>query len=217
MPSSISRYCCCRALPHGSYSLLVVVMSSVGWLSSLFQDACDYAIVSGPVVQELHPTFKAESTIPYLEFGMAAYRLPTLNSLGNYTDTFTGVCTEYPPDELLDGRWKFAQISSFIALVLGGASSLFIWCSTCFIFSRVTWKWTGYSLIVASICQSLVYIWFTTQMCTWNTCSLSFGSQTDIIAVVCWFLAGLLVVCKYPVPYSTLPTMEDNDNDKVRY
>jgi hypothetical protein len=205
-------------LPHGSYSLLVVVLSSVGWLGTLFQNACDYAVVSGPIVQQLHPTYTAGNDVPYLEFGMAAYRLPTTGSVvgNNHTDTsFTGTCSEYPPDELLDGRWRAARVCSFLALVLGGGGTIFVWCSTCFVFSRVTWKWTGYELLLASVCQALAYVWFTTQMCSWNTCSLSLGSQSDFIAVACWFLAGLLIVCKYPVPYSTVSTIETDEEDEV--
>jgi len=224
---------------------MVVLFSTVASLASLFQDGCNFAVVSGPIVQQLHPTFTNQA-LPYLELGIAAYREPELQQQppgtaeqqqqqqqqqpppppvngGNKNSTdFTtpswigaggGACTEYPQEQLFDTVWKSAQAFAFLALVLGGGGTIFAWCSTCFVFSRVTWRWTGYELILASICQGLVYLWFQTQMCSWNTCSMSYGAKSDLLAVTLWFVSGIMVLCRYPMPLRELVAANDYDEE----
>jgi hypothetical protein len=195
--------CCCRALllPHGWYAVLVAFLATIAWAASWFQDGCNFAVVEGPLVIQLDPTFTLE-TVPYLQFGLSTFREPSKLAEGNnYTISLTGNCTEYPqPQLLVDTTWTTARAFDFVALVLGGGGTLFVWCSTCFVFSRVTWRWTGYNLVLASLCQATVYVWFTTQLCSWNTCTWSYGSQSDLLAVIFWMLSGMLMVFKYPTP-----------------
>lgn len=186
----------CFLLPHGSYSLFVSTLCTLGWLASLFQDGCDYAHVRGPVVKLL--MVNATQIPPWLEFGIGAYRAPTYNNK-EWTTSFGGSCSLYP-QEFMDEAWTTSRVFSFLALVLGGGGTLFLWCSTCFIFGRGTWRWTGYEILLASSCQGLSFVWFMTDICQWNQCSLFWGSKADIAACVLWLVGGVLVICRYPQP-----------------
>jgi len=144
---------------------------------------------------------------PWLEFGIGAYRSPVYNNNnhnnGNpnqvWTTSFTGSCALYPP-EFMDAAWTTSRAFSFLSLVLGGGGTLLVWCSTCFIFGRGTWRWTGYEILLASSCQGLSFVWFLTEVCQWNQCTLFWGSKADIATCVLWFVGGMLIVCRYPQP-----------------
>ena len=198
----------CFLLPHGSYSLLVAILCTLGWLTSLFQDGCDYAYVTGPVVDVL--MVNATQKPPWLEFGIGAYRAPVFVN-DEWSTSFGGSCTLYPP-EFMDPTWTTSRVFSFLAQVLGGGGTLFIWCSTCFIFGRGTWRWTGYEIILASSCQGLCFVWFMTEVCQWNKCSLFWGSKSDIAASVLWLVGGILVICRYPQPQEW---QDDDDTGAV--
>jgi hypothetical protein len=198
----------CRLMPHGSYTVWIATLSTIAWCASLFQDGCDYAKVTGTIVSEL----ASRPDVPYLEFGLGAYREPypvAYTISGSTTDgskstewavNYYGECTEYPFE--LDGYWKVSKAAAFLALVIGGGGTLFVWCSTCFVFSKGTWKWAGYELLVAAACQVLAFLWFRTGSCTMpgSTCVLFWGSKANIIATVCWMVAGICIVIRYPTP-----------------
>lgn len=191
------------------------MLATVAWTASLFQDGCNFAIVSGPIVAQLDPTFTSHS-IPFLQFGLSAFRAPTLDEDGNYTLSFAGNCTEYPEDQLVDTTWTTARSFAFLALVLGGGGTLFVWCSTCFVFSRVTWRWTGYELLLASLCQATVYVWFTTELCSWNACTMSYGSKADLAAVAFWMVSGVLIVVKYPTPQRETVAQDEDEFERMQ-
>lgn len=187
-------------LPHGAYSLFPAVLCTLAWLASLSQDGCDYSTVSGPIVQEL--TNSKDSNIPFVEIGFVAYREPVYSEeTDSWAIVYTGPCMRYD-SELEDSYWIAAKAFAFGALVLGGASALFLWFSTCFVFSRGTWRWAGYQVLLAFICQLLAFLWFGTAMCQVeeNKCDLFYGSKADIGAAVLWFVAALMVFCRYPKP-----------------
>jgi len=260
-------------LPHGGYSLLVVFIATSGWMASLWEgDGCNYALVSGPIVDQLDPSYTSYNPITSLQFGFDSYRevLPPSSSSKsstfwsssqqqqqdyNYDDNYKSIaeggsettidhqqetetgttinantntntssvvadillpnwsknrtlgCTEYPSEVILgimDSSWNTARTFAFLGLVLGGAGTSFLFCSICFVFSKVTWRWTGYELLLASLCQIVsLCTWFTTQLCSWNTCELSRGSKSDIAAVVLWTISGLMVVFNYPDTYKS--------------
>jgi len=255
-------------LPHGGYSLLVVFIATSGWMASLWEgDGCNYALVSGPIVDQLDPSYTSYNPITSLQFGFDSYRevLPSLSKSSTswsstqqqqdytYNDDYKSVaeggsettiyqqqdaetgttintntntssvvadillpnwsrnrtlgCTEYPSEVVLgimDSSWNTARTFAFLGLVLGGAGTSFLFCSLCFVFSKVTWRWTGYELLLASLCQIVsLCTWFTTQLCAWNTCQLSRGSKSDIAAVVLWTISGLMVVLNYPDTYKS--------------
>jgi hypothetical protein len=49
-----------------------------------------------------------------------------------------GACVEYPFE--IDPAWTASKAFAFMALGIGGGGTLFAWCSTCFVFSRGTWR-----------------------------------------------------------------------------
>mmetsp|Transcript_41066 Transcript_41066/g.98984 ORF Transcript_41066/g.98984 Transcript_41066/m.98984 type:complete len:295 (+) Transcript_41066:314-1198(+) len=217
-----------RCLPHGCYSLWVALLCTAGWTASLMQDGCDFARVEGPVVAEL--TTLGELPPPWLEFGIGAFRAPSQESLAEVSASTENTNTnttnnlqwqfEHWYDNLLEGEencqlfqvetmekfmdnaWTTARTFAFLALVLGGGGTLFLWASTFFVFSRGTWRWTGYLILIGSLCNSMTFLWYLTSICSWNTCSMFWGSKTNILASTLWFLGGLFIVCRYPIPLS---------------
>jgi hypothetical protein len=191
-----------RMLPHGSYSLIPAVLTTMAWLASLFQDKCDFARVTGDIVA----TLSGADDTPFLEFGFAAYREPIFDgNTGKWHVVYTGKCLEYPEGSDIvdqDVSWNAAKICAFFASVLGGAGAFFLWFSTCCVFGRATWRLAGYEVLLAAIFQSLAFVWFTTDMCQdpGNDCSLFWGSKADILATCFFTLAALLIFCYYPVP-----------------
>lgn len=201
-------------MPHGSYALVIATVSTLGWLAALFQDGCDFARVEGSVIKHLETEGAGGgNSPPWLEFGLSAYREPIQNSNGDWETSFDTVCLLYPED-LMDDSWTTARTFAFLALVIGGGGTMFLWCSTCFVFSKGTWRWTGYELLLASLCQAIAFCWFATQVCDWNTCTLFWGSKADIAASVLWFFCGLLVICRYPNPID-LEAPDGNASDDV--
>jgi hypothetical protein len=173
------------------------VLCTLAWLASLSQDGCDYSRITGPVVQDV----TGSADIPFLEIGFVAYREPTQNDDGSWRVVYTGSCNRYD-SSLEDGYWRAAKGFAFGSLVLGGASALFLWFSSCFVFSRGTWKWAGMQVILAFICQSFAFLWFGTAICKdpANNCALFYGSRADICAAVFYFVSALMICCRYPKP-----------------
>lgn len=187
----------CRLLPHGAYALVCAVLSTLAWLSSLFQDGCDFAQLTGNVVALL--TQNAET--PYLDVGFAQYRAPTFTAGQGWSISYSGSCQSYPSNLVsVDGHWRAAKGFDFLALVLGGGGTLFLWFSTCFVFSKGTWRWAGYEVLLASIFQAFAFLWFGTALCSTNTCSLSWGSKADIVACIFWFVTAVMIFVRYPSP-----------------
>ena len=175
----------------------------MGWLASLFQDGCDYARLSGDIVAKI----AGQPDAPWLEVGFAAYREPEVTPEGEWRVVYEGRCLEYPADIVeIDTKWKVAKGFAFFALVLGGGGTFFLWFNTCCVFSRGTWRWAGYEILFASIFNAISFLWFRTSMCQDgnNKCDLFWGSKTDIVASVFWFLAAVCIFCYYPKPVENM-------------
>eukprot|EP00536_Pseudo-nitzschia_multiseries_P013268 jgi/Psemu1/290758/fgenesh1_pg.554_\ len=208
-------------------------MAASGWFASLWEgDGCNYALVTGPIVDQLVPSYTSHNPITTLQLGFDSYReipLSHYNSHGSSSsDTAansnapavvanitmddllpdwasknsTAGCTEYPEAVtlgIMDSSWNTSRVFAFLGLVLGGGGASFLLCSLCFVFSRVTWRWTAYELLLAAFCQTISLVtWFQTQLCSWNKCGLSKGSISDMVSVGLWTLAGVLMVFHYP-------------------
>ena len=190
----------CFLLPHGGYALLPTVLTTMAWVASIFQDSCDYAIIEGPIVQTITDD---DDSVPWVEVGFAAFRVPEyVAETDKWEVTYTGACTDYDLDRIhLDPAWKTAKAFAFLALVLGGGGALFLWFSACCVFSKATWRWAGYEVLLAAIFQVLAFLWFGNSLCqNKNVCRLSWGSKADIVASVLWGLAAMAIFCKYPAP-----------------
>jgi hypothetical protein len=96
-------------------------------------------------------------------------------------------------------------------LVLGGGGALFLWFSSCFVFSPGTWRWAGYEVFGAFLFQCLSFLWFRTEMCGNNDCELFYGSKLNIAAASLFLFSSLLVICRYPAP-KLVVMMEPVDN-----
>lgn len=190
----------CFLLPHGGYALIPTVLTTMAWVASIFQDGCDYAIIEGPIVQTITDD---DDSVPWVEVGFAAFREPEYHAdTDRWEVTYTGACTDYDLDRVdLDPAWKAAKAFAFLALVLGGGGALFLWFSACCVFSKATWRWAGYEVLLAAIFQALAFMWFGNSLCKYrNTCTLSWGSKADIVASIFWLLAAMAIFCKYPAP-----------------
>jgi len=187
----------CLLLPHGLYSLVITILVTTGWLAALFEDGCNYAKLSGDLISDL----ALSPDTPYVEVGLQAYRMPALNlQAEDWDPVFVGQCVAYPTTVTQDTPWNLAKGFSFLALVLGGGATFYLWISTCCRFSRGSWRWAGYEVAAACLFQLLSFVWFLTAMCQTNTCELFYGSKADIASSLLWLLAAVLIFCHYPAP-----------------
>lgn len=186
----------CVLLPHGPFSLLTAALTTMGWLAALFENSCNYALVSGDVVDEVSIT-----PVPFIQVGLQAYRLPHLDTeTQSWHASRTGECILYPSTIDIDGIWKLSNGFSFVAMVLGGGATFYLWISTFCRFSRGSWRWAGYEIAAACLFQVLSFAWFATDLCQRNQCSLSNGAKADIVAATFWLVAAILVFAHYPIP-----------------
>jgi hypothetical protein len=190
----------CRLLPHGGYALIPTVLTTLAWVASIFQDGCDYALVTGPIVQIISDH---GDEVPWVEVGYSGYRTPTYTAVnGTFVVTYAADCLNYNLDRVqFDPAWNAGKAFAFLALVLGGGGTLFLWFSVCCVFSKATWRFAGYEVLLAAVFQAMAFLWFLNPMCqNKNTCALSWGSKADIAACALWGLAAAAIMCHYPVP-----------------
>lgn len=204
----------CVLLPHGIYSLITAALTSMGWIAALFDNSCDYALLTGDIVDDI-----SIEQVPFLQAGFQAYKNPQLNlDTNNWYASKAGPCISYPTSVEIDAIWKLSNLFSFIGLVLGGGATFYLWISTCCRFSRGSWRWAGYEVVAACFFQSLSFLWFATDVCRKNHCSLSVGSKADIIANCFWFAAAVLIFSHYPKPKELTETdgIMSNGSDSSR-
>lgn len=186
----------CLLLPHGVYSLLAAVLTTMGWLSALFLQGCNYAKVSGAITGSV-----TALDVPYIFVGLQSYGVPEYStSASKWEYSPTSECSVYPSAVHMDAAWNASKGFSFLALVLGGGATFYLWISTCCRFSRGSWRWAGYEVAAACFFQALSFVWFLTQVCRSNRCDLFNGSKADILATTFWFVAAVLIFSYYPAP-----------------
>lgn len=186
----------CLLLPHGVYSLLPALLTNMGWIAALFKSSCNYALLSGEIVKDI-----SVAEPPYLEVGLQAYRAPVFNTAAHQWEfSSSASCVAYPDTVQIDLSWKFANAFSFLALVLGGGATFYLWISSCCRFSRGSWRWAGYEVAAACLFQTLSFVWFRTGICREYDCELYHGSKASIMAAVFWLVASLLIFGRYPAP-----------------
>ena len=121
-------------------------------------------------------------------------------------------CVEFNTDIVhIGAATQFAKFSSFLASVLGGGGSIFLWVSLCFVFDKIRWRWVAVELMVASFLQALSFTWFASSLCQSNDCAMYYGSRSNLIACVMWAFAAMILFCKAPMVRdpSTLPPQID--------
>jgi hypothetical protein len=192
----------CVLLPHGAYSLITAALTTMGWIAALFENSCNYALLSGDIVKDI-----SIEEVPYLQVGFQAYKNPQLNiNTNTWYASRTGQCISYPTNVEIDAVWKISNLFSFVGLVLGGGATFYLWISTCCRFSRGSWRWAGYEVVAACFFQSLSFLWFATDVCKKNHCRLSYGSKADMLANFFWFVAALMIFSHYPKPKELIET-----------
>lgn len=196
----------CRLLPHGAYTLVPTTFATLAWIASLSQDGCDYARLSGKNVEAL----TGQDIFPYLEVGMSAYRIPKWDPADeSWSINYHDECESYD-DFKVGAAFELARIFAFLALVFGGGGALFLWFSSCFVFGPSTWRWAGYEVALASFFQILAFSWFGSDLCSGDSsCTMHYGSNSDIIALMFWFCSAVLIFRKYPTP---TPKTSGNQN-----
>ena len=198
-----------QSIPHGWYSVVPTVLTTLGWMCGLFQDGCDFVRVEGEIVERI----ASQPNAPYLEAGRKAYREPRYNAkTDSWEVEYIGQCLTYREEEVeMDIWWNVAKGFDFASLVLGGTCSLFLCFSVCCVFSRGTWRLAGFVVLLACLFQAASFLWFKTDLCQKNDCSLFWGSNADIAACVLWLVAAILIFSHYPVPKDHMHTREAGD------
>jgi hypothetical protein len=210
----------CDQLPHGLYSVIITIVAFLAWIAATVQDRCNFAHVHGPIVTLWN------ATSPWIAMGLVGWNEPTRMPDGTYQTSSGGgggrggQCQLYPPSfiESLDSMWSTGKTLAFLAQCIGGGGSLFVACSLWMVFSKATWKWTGYLLCFAGLCQAMsVLVWWGNDVCQWNTCSVWNGSGSNIVSSVLWILTGGFMVIKYPKNHrrrlQSLPQPADEEEE----
>ncbi|KAL3770532.1 hypothetical protein ACHAWO_002249 [Cyclotella atomus] len=189
----------CSCCPLGYYVAIPILLSTFGWFTRLTQDGCDYARLTGPTMIEL----TNDPSLPFIEVGFHQYREPTKGDNGEWYIDYKTACEDYNTDVVdMDGVWTFAKIAGYLSLVLGGAGALFLWFSSCFLYSKTTWRWAGYELLFATVMLLLTYSWFGTSLCRGDgdRCTLSYGSKADLLSLILWVLSTISIFVRFPGP-----------------
>ncbi|KAL7550194.1 hypothetical protein ACHAWF_016551 [Thalassiosira exigua] len=223
----------CRLMPHGGPVLLPVVLATLGLGSSLADDGCDYARVSGAAAELL----AGSEMVPYVDCGMAAYRVPGFYPAENsWRVAYSDECREYGHLDLLeDTSWVAAEWLRFLGLVVGGTTAMFLWTSTCLILRPNYWRMAGLGTVIACLCQMCSFVWFYTKLCHTSTtnfedfeagreveghdssgnelgssCTLFFGSKCAITSCVMYGAASAAILLRpYPMPVPKLIAQEE--------
>ena len=193
-------------LQQGAYSLVPPVFTAFGWISAIVQDGCDFALIKD--VDTL-----TQGEVPFVQAGMKAYRTPYYDANEDaWRVRVTGACTAYPDEVLSDPRWNISKICAFVAQVLGGAATFYLWCITCCVFSKGTWRWAGFQVFLAACFQVAgVLLWFTNDLCKEGSCQWSYGMKFDIAAAVFWFAGSVAIFCHYPEAKGVYLVDEEDD------
>eukprot|EP00984_Skeletonema_dohrnii_P030101 scaffold21263_cov122-Skeletonema_dohrnii-CCMP3373.AAC.2 len=89
------------------------LLATIGWLATLTEDGCNYAIIEGAIVTEM----TTNPDMPFLEVGLNRYREASLNDDGTWAIDYYQLCKYYNEDIVnIDGVWKFSKVMSFLAL-----------------------------------------------------------------------------------------------------
>lgn len=192
------HYIDCRCLPHGFFSLIPAVLSTMAFWTSLVQDGCDYTKLEGGNVEKI----TGSDVYPFIEAGIAHYRAPIYYTSDNeWKKVFTSDCQDYP-EHSMDIFWKLAKYLTLISSIFAGSLAMFLWFTTCLTFSIRTWRFCAVEAVLAALCRAGSFFYFLSSICTGNqsTCHLAFGSTMDILSIVLLIVTALAMFGHYPDP-----------------
>jgi len=175
------------------------------------------------------------SIVPYIDSGMSAYRIPGYYPADqSWRVVYSDECQPYQyMDILVDTPWLAAKWLRFLASVLGGTATMFLWTSTCLILQPNYWRAAGVGIALACLCQLSSFAWFYTKICHTtatsyqdfeagievelnprvqvpSSCTLFFGSKCTIASCILWGVASVIILLKYPPP---IPKLIVHDED----
>jgi len=124
-----------------------------------------------------------------------------------------GYCYLYPDSFVADSNLKAARAFNVLTTSIGFLCMLMMLCSACTPFSRGSWGCTGIYLILCSLFVGLTLLIKKSNLCTAQldykkgdevytfdgACTLGYGSNCAIAAIVIFFFAGVSVL-KVPPP-----------------
>lgn len=187
-----------RCLPHGFYSLIPAVLSTLAFWTAVVQDGCDYVKLEGGSVEQITES----DVIPFMIAGLTHYRAPVFSAEDSgWALVFTGICEEYPAGTT-DIIWTLAKYFAMVSAIFGGSLALFLWFTTCMTFSIRTWRFCAVEAVLATIFRACTFVAFTSSVCTGNGshCTLAYGSEMDIVGVVLYATAAIAILSHYPAP-----------------
>lgn len=175
------------------------------------------------------------SIVPFIDSGMSAYRIPGYYPAEkSWRVVYSDECQPYQYfDIVADTSWLAAKYLRFLASVLGGATTLFLWTSTCLILQPIYWRAAGIGTLLACMCQMSSFIWFYTKICHTtatsyqdfeagievklnpriqypSSCTLFFGSKCAIASCILWGVASAIILLRYPPPIPKLIVHEED-------
>jgi hypothetical protein len=125
-------------------------------------------------------------------------------------------CYQYPDGTGFDAKWKTAKAFVVMTGIIGGVMLFWSWLSPCFYVGMARWKRQAYVFLTMTLFQGLTLLFLSSSACKSNpliptlaedqavfyesTCSFGWGTKTNIAAVVCWFVAGVLMLTLIPPP-----------------
>lgn len=134
------------------------------------------------------------------------------------------VCVPFS-DADLDGKWLTVRVLTILTLIVGVLATIVLALSMCTksLFNATNWKYlAALFLVVLPLFQGLTFLLLSSNACTTNPlvdelalegsasdvvwkvylatvyepeCEWSHGSTANVIAVVCWFLTGISMIC----------------------
>lgn len=223
-----------RIMPHGGPVLFPITLVTLGWIAAIAHDGCDFARVTGPAAELL----TGSPAVPYVDCGMAAYRVPGFYPAANsWRVAYSEECLSYAYIEVLADRpWVSAEWLNFLSIIVGGGTTMFLWSATCLTLRPNSWRAAGVGLMLSWICQVCSLVWFYTDLCSTSSrniqefaagrqnsnnsengetssCYLYFGSKCVITSSCLWFLASIYMLFgKYPMPVPKLVAQDDTES-----
>jgi hypothetical protein len=185
-------------LPHGFYSLIPAVLSTLAFWTAVVQDGCDYVKLEGGSVEQI----TASDLIPYVIAGLTHFMAPVFSTEDSgWALVFTGVCEEYPGGTT-DMIWTLAKYFAMVSAIFGGSLALFLWFTTCLTFSIRTWRFCAVQAVLATVFRACTFLAFASSVCTGNgsQCTLAFGSEMDVVGVVLYAMTAITIMSHYPAP-----------------
>lgn len=127
----------------------------------------------------------------------------------------TETCYQYPSGTYFDAKWKTAMSFSIITPIIGGVVLFWSWLAPCWYVHQAYWKKMGMVFVAMTLFQGLTLLLLPSNACKNNDivnliaqedtsydqeCSFAWGTKIIIAAVICWFMAGVLMLTAIPPP-----------------